>query len=243
MKSFRKVYGRLIIIFLLSFSAYACSSAGTGSKSSYPEPRSLKLAPLNRQEFVSTFLQGKWCESTNLFDDSIENYLRSDDFCEVYNNYILAWKLKRYAGVEDPQLLDKAKYYHDLGFGCPDNKPFPSASGNAEIDHSKRDRLYQKLLSEENFEPLKNRLVQEEDQLYASVYGRKAAKAAMAADNMKTAEHFLQITRNIDGKLGWIVFLLEDWRLSLQIVSEPEQKIILERIHVLKALIQPCSPK
>ena len=103
----KKWSGCFLWIFFLSFSLTSCFVPV--DQSNYQQPMELGYAPVQRQEFVNAFLQGKWCEARYLFEASVEKYLRQDDFCQVSKNYVLAWKLKRYVRDDDQALVDFAK--------------------------------------------------------------------------------------------------------------------------------------
>lgn len=239
MTSQKRLSRCLLLILFLSFSLPSCFVPVDNSI--YRQPKELGFAPVQRQEFIDAFLQGKWCEALYLFEASVKKYLRQDDFCQVSKNYILAWKLKRYAGVEDQALLDKARYYNRLGFDCKDNLLASLSKNEPETSYSPRDELYRKLMENNEFKSLLNELKQEKDHLYASVYGRKAARAAIAAKKPQFAKRLMEKTRALDAQQGWIVFLREDWRILCQLAPDHEKEIITERINALGKLIQPCS--
>jgi len=210
-------------------------------QSNYRQPKELGFAPVQRQEFIDAFLQGKWCEARYLFEASVEKYVRQDDFCQVSKNYVLAWKLKRYVGDDDQALIDKARYYHRLAFNCKDLQLASLSQKSPEAGYSQRDTLYRKLLKKNEFKALSSELKGEKDHLYASVYGRKAALAALAAKRNRMARRLMEQTRALDARQGWIVFLREDWRILHQLAPDHQKEIIAERIKALGKLIQPCA--
>jgi len=228
-----------LLIFFLSLSLASCFVPV--DKSNYQQPKELEFAPVQRQEFIDAFLQGKWCEARYLFGASVEKYLRQDDFCQVSKNYVLAWKLKRYAGDDDQALIDKARYYHRLAFNCKDLQLASLSKNVPETGYSQRDALYRKLLEKNEFKALLSALKGEEDHLYASVYGRKSALAAIAAKKPPFARGLVEQTRALDARQGWIVFLREDWRILHQLAPDHQKEIIAERINALGKLIQPCA--
>ncbi|MCP3939909.1 MAG: hypothetical protein GY710_00300 [Desulfobacteraceae bacterium] len=209
-------------------------------RDTFSPPEDLKLAPIRRDEFVNAFLQGKWCDSLRLFNISNEYYLRKDDFCRVSRNYFLAWKLKRYIGIVDVELINKAQYYNDLGIDCSDPLILtPGFEKNRNL-FSKQDILYRKLITEHKFVNIQKKLTLEKDKIYASVYGRKAAESAIQENSFPEAKKLIKLTLAIDGEHGWIIFLIKDWKLYGQIANDKEKKVITERIKRLKDLVRPC---
>ncbi|UZP68203.1 hypothetical protein N1030_04280 [Desulfovibrio mangrovi] len=220
------------------------------SDKAYSEPDQLKQAPFGRSSFVDSFLQGNWCESEALFATSQENFLRQDMVCQAAYNYTLAWRLKQYVGLDDPELKRQAERYRRMGFDCPaSTAQHPLASlltaqggQTAEEAISSRDTNYRHLLQTNDFAALKSRLEKEKDQLYASHYARKAALQAHAAGNTEVAYMFLGIARTNDSRLGWVVFLREDWRLAHLFTEDMALKQrIEERITELEQYIIPCD--
>lgn len=234
-----KLIVRITSLLLLVVGLAGCVSP---PESRYPTPRELTRAPFQRQEFIESFLQGKWCLAQSMFEQSLETYLRRDQFCQASYNYLLAWKLKKYIGEDSEALLENARKYSELGFGCPENPPVPKQGAPIEQSFSQRDAAYRALIQVRDYESLAKALGEDKDELYASVYGRKSALKAYEGGDTEAARMLLQQTRELDGQRGWVVFLLEDWRLyQLMTEDETQKELIDERINVLKALIEPCD--
>lgn len=208
------------------------------------------MAATQRQEFVHLFLQGRWCEAAPMFERSTEAYLLRDDFCAAAQNYVLAWKLSRYLGLEDARHLTQARSLLRSGRDCPD-VALPSSdrapdktrdeAGPNEAGPDEKDRAYRSLLAAGRLETAARHLAAEPDQLYASVYGRKTARAAMDAHKPALARTILEQTRKLDAGQGWILFLIQDWRMLHELTSEAARKEeILGRVERLQDLIQPC---
>jgi len=102
---------------------------------------------------VQLFLQGRWCEARSLFERSTESYLMQDDFCSAAQNNIVAWKLKQYIGISDPQLLEKAGLLLQTGMDCPDAiVPDEGAEGFPSDTVTQKDREYRELLDDGRFD-------------------------------------------------------------------------------------------
>jgi hypothetical protein len=231
-------FQRLALLVMICLTA--CASPGP--RSPYPAPDTLRMAEPQRHEFVQLFLQGRWCEARGMFERSTESYLMQDDFCSAAQNNIVAWKLKQYIGISDPQLLEKAGLLLQTGMDCPDAiVPDEGAEGFPSDTVTQKDREYRELLDDGRFDLLAARLRAERDQLYASVYGRKAARAASIAGQQEQAEQLVRQTRSLDAGQGWIVFLIQDWKMLHALTQDHAAKLeIQERIKQLQDLIQPC---
>lgn len=246
---------RTFSFFLCCLSCLAlCACGSSGPRSPYPPPDTLAMAEPQRHEFLQLFLQGRWCESAAQFDRSTETFLLQDDFCAAARNHLLAWKLKRYIAINDDFHLEQARELMRTGLDCPalvlpamDNQDITANSlsgglaGSALGNLPDKDRIYRDLLKGRRFEQLTSRLANEQDQLYASVYGRKAALAAMRSGQPDLAATVLNQTRDLDARQGWIVFLIRDWSLLYDLApDEHSRQGILRRIERLQGLIQPC---
>lgn len=229
---------RFFLLTLLCLVVCACSVSG--QRSAYPPPDTLRMAEPQRHEFVQLVLQGRWCEAGSLFEQSMENYLLQDDFCAAAQNHLLAWKLKKYINVSDEQHLEDARLLLRTGLDCP-GLAMPGADDGLPDNLAPRDRAYRTLIHQERFDALASLLQTEKDQLYASVYGRKAAQAAVRSGNTAQAEALLHQTRQLDARQGWIVFLIQDWQMLHALTRDPEESNAMrQRIERLQALIQPC---
>lgn len=200
------------------------------------------MAEPQRHAFIQLFLQGRWCEAQGLFARSQESYLMQDDFCAAAQNHILAWKLHQYVGIDVDHHLDQARILLRTGHNCPH-----VVLADAGLQHEQpgnlpnKDRGYQDLLDSGRFETLVHRLNAERDQLYASVYGRKAARAAGLSGDTRAARMFLEQTRALDARQGWIVFLIEDWRILYDMTEDRNLRAeIANRMETLRNMIQPC---
>ena len=223
---------------------WACGSSQP--RSAYPPPETLRMAEAQRHEFIQLFLQGRWCESQGMFERSLESFQFQDDFCSAAQNHLIAWKLHQYLNLEADRHLEAARNLAGTGLACPELS-FPDADAthgvHAEDHLTPTDRAYRELLEQGAFTALAARLRTESDPLFASVYGRKAAKAALGADQPDQARMLIHQTRELDARQGWIVFLIEDWNLALDLNRDPEEaRHIRNRIDHLRDLIQPCSP-
>ncbi len=235
------------LLSLCCLSCLALSACGvSGQRSPYPPPDTLAMAEPQRHEFVQLFLQGRWCESAAQFDRSTETYLLQDDFCAAAQNHLLAWKLKQYVDIVDDVHLEQARQLMQTGLDCPalvlpamDNQDITPESAPDSLPD--KDHAYRDLLEGQRFEQLASRLAGEQDQLYASVYGRKAALSAMRSGQPDLARVLLRQTRDLDARQGWIVFLIKDWRSLHDLApDEQSQQGIQQRIQRLQGLIQPC---
>ena len=226
--------------FTILILALAGLSACGGHKPPYPPATAVREAPQERLEFVNAFLQGRWCEAARQFEAGQDSYIRSDNVCQVARNYVLAWKLKSYAQIDEPELLTKARKYRELGFGCQNNAPIPEPGGSGT---GERDSRFGKLIAVGDFAGVHEALKSEEDPLYASVYGRKAAAAALAAGHKDLAAQLVEQAREVDSRHGWVVLLREDWRFASKLAENADkQALIAERIKLLEKQIQPCTP-
>jgi len=233
---------RKLILILVTLILLLGGCVSSGPKQAYPPDERLRLAAAQRQAFVKAFLQGRWCEAESMFYASNEKYLHQDDFCAVAYNYELFWKLKGYLGLDAPGYMEKAREFRELGLDCPEAAPaMPrgSAGGGGLPVH---DRAYRVLLEERDFPGLYDRLSSEKNQLYASVYARKAALLAGESGEDRWAGRFAELARNLDAQRGWVVFLLEDWRLIEGLSRDAARKqAIRRRISRLQDLIRPCD--
>jgi hypothetical protein len=85
-------------------------------------------------------------------------------------------------------------------------------------------------------------LSREENPIYASVYARKAAEAALEAGLEQRAREFIELAHSVDSRQGWVVFLRQDWLIKSAMAETPQQRqTIRERIEYLDALIRPCE--
>lgn len=229
-----------LALVMLCLVAWGC--APSKPRSPYPPPDTLRMAEPQRHEFVQLFLQGRWCEAQGLFERSLEGYLMQDDFCAAAQNHILVWKLKQYININDDQHLEQADALLRTGRDCPELLlPSSDITGIEISDLPSRDRDYHALLDAGRFRALADRLQSERDQLYASVYGRKAALAAMQSGDIQSAQKIIEQTRLLDARQGWIVFLIQDWKIIYDMTRDSgRQTEIQSRIKALQELIQPC---
>lgn len=215
-------------------------------RSAYPPPDTLHMAEAQRHEFIQLFLQGRWCEAQGMFERSLESYQLQDDFCSAARNHLIAWKLHQYLNLEADHHLEAARNLAETGLVCPVlNLPGADATHEMQAGNhlTPTDRAYREMLEQGAFAALAARLHTESDPLFASVYGRKAAKAALKADQLKQARMLIQRTRELDARQGWIVFLIQDWNFILSLDPDPaEARHIQNRVDLLRGLIQPCSP-
>jgi hypothetical protein len=204
-----------------------------GKQEPYPLPENIRKAPVQRQEFAALFLRGWWGEAEAVFQLSVENFLSQDDFCSAARNYVLAHRLLRYAGYENPELLKKARDLENTGRRCPDVLDESGAPVSAAKSREFNSRL-------DDVQGMYAFLKKEQDPLYVSVYARKAAKKAAGKGLEDLAVRFLHLAREVDGRQGWVVFLARDWQglLSLQ-ENEKKKQEIKNRIDYLHSLISP----
>ncbi|MDY7000189.1 MAG: hypothetical protein SVS15_00220 [Thermodesulfobacteriota bacterium] len=233
---------KLFLVLGMAAGLFAFEGCAPSDKALYPAPENLELAPVQQREFVESFLQGRWCEAETLFAMSLENYLRQDDFCSAAHNYLLFWRLKAYLGEEDAKALENAKRMRRLGLGCPADERLSFLDADLRDQaFSPKDKAYRSLLEKEKFSAVMKRLNAEEDRLFVSVYSRKAGLLALDRGEEEIAGVFFEKARAVDAKLGWVVFLREDWRLLISLTKTPEEKqAIADRIQCLDEFIQPC---
>jgi hypothetical protein len=231
----------LMLAPLLAWSGTGCVSSEP--KAIYPPPETLKLASTQREDFVQAFLEGRWCQAENLLASSSEKYLYQDDVCAAAYNYFLFWKLKGYIGIEAPALLERAHELRQLGTPCTElDKTLPLHPEEAPQAVPEKDQTYRALLKGRDFQGIYGALQKEENPLFASVYGRKAGRLAMEEGLTAWATRLLETVRRWDAERGWIVFVLEDWRLLSELATDPaEKRRIAERTALLRKLIRPCD--
>jgi hypothetical protein len=216
-----------------------CSLSG-GTKSPYPRPEILSQTASLRQDFIQEFLQGQWPTARSLFLQTQENLLRQDDFCSVAQMYVLAYKLHAYLGVEYPHLLDKALDFSQQGMECS-----KMIGDRHTILPTPRDMKIQRLLQHGDWHTIHTYLNQLDDPLSVSVYARKAAvKAGQAPDkdDHNWARAFIKQAHIIDRNQGWVLFLIEDWKLQQGIETDPiKKRYIQKRINTLFELVTPFT--
>ncbi len=210
---------------------------GKGKDTVYPPPENLALAPVQRQEFVDAFLQGRWCQAESLMKQSLENYLRQDDFCRAAYNFYLMYKIKSYIAIDAPHELQEAERLASLSGNCisvpSSENPNPATP---------KDTQYSKLLNLDRLQELRALLQKDKDPLYASVYSRKIALRAQALKQTDMATQALEFARQIDSRQGWVVFLIEDWKMQAGLSTNPGTRAkIKNRIEILEKLIHPCA--
>ena len=224
---------RYITLILLIFNiAWTGGCAPGADPAPYPVDRSLDLAALQQRDFVDSFLQGRWCEAATLYASSVEGSIRRDDFCAAAGTARLGVRLKAYLGQEAPAEAAQARRLAEAAGDCP---------ALAEDAAPLRDRRYTALIEGGEFARLASQLTEEQDALYASVYARKGAAAALEAGDADMAGALWELARATDAAHGWVAFLREDWRLRLAMDHDPEeQKAIHARIGILDEQIVPC---
>ncbi len=215
-------------------------SLSSGTKSLYPRPEILSQTASLRQDFIQEFLQGQWPTARSLFLQTQETLLRQDDFCSVAQLYVLAYKLHAYLGVEYPHLLDKALDFSQQGMDCS-----KIIGARTTILPNPRDRTIHSLLQIGDWQKIHAYLEQLDDPLSVSVYARKAAVKAVQSfedDDRNWTRIFIKQAHIVDRKQGWVLFLIEDWKLQQKIETDPEQKrYIEERIKTLFELVTPIT--
>lgn len=214
-------------------------------RSVYPPPDTLRMAESQRHEFIHLFLQGRWCEAQGMFERSLEGFQLQDDFCGAAHNHLIAWKLHQYLQLDAEHHLVAARKLTATGLSCP-ALHLPGAAADhepAQEEHlGPADQAYRELIRQGAFTTLANRLRAESDPLFASVYGRKAARAALGQGAMEPARTLMHQTRELDAAQGWIVFLIQDWTILLEMTAHPDRRQdMARRIALLQARIQPCS--
>lgn len=229
------------LAFFLALGLFAVTSACVTKEdtSPYPAPGYRSQAETNRRDFLQAYLAGQWCKAGQMYHSALDGYYATDDFCAAAETIFTAWKLKSYSGLDDPKLLQAARLTAQTGTDCPRIKRLleqPQVPTQAQEDE------LLKLVVSSQWERLYARLKNQEDQLLNSVYCRKAARAAILADNETWARRFLTMARELDGRQGWIVFLIQDWSLTASLEKDPLQKThIQRRLETLANLIEPCE--
>jgi hypothetical protein len=223
------------MICLLGLPLFACRARSQGP---YPEPETGKVALDKRAEFVEAFLRGRWCEAQSLFKSSTLDFLRQDDFCAAAYNYQLAWRLTAYLNIADDTLKARAARLAELGLDC--------GAGSDGLERGfvgPQDGPWEQLVQQEKFEDLEAKVRSASDVLYASVYGRKGARAAMDRRRFDEAKRLLETVRRRDADQGWLLFIIEDWKLLEALETDPaRQELIRQRIERLEQLVAPCRP-
>ncbi len=239
-------WSRLASLLIVMFFSSLWACGPSQPRSAYPPPDTLRMAEAQRHEFIQLFLQGRWCEAQGVFERSLESYQFQDDFCSAARNHLIAWKLHQYLNLEADHHLKAARNLAESGLACPDlNLPGADAAHEMQAgDHlTTTDRAYREMLEQGAFDALAAKLRAESDPLFASVYGRKAAKAAVEADQLEQGLMLIHLTRELDARQGWIVFLIQDWNFILSLTPDPAKAHhIQNRVDLLRGLIQPCSP-
>ncbi|WP_028575327.1 hypothetical protein [Desulfonatronovibrio hydrogenovorans] len=233
----RKPFFYQLLAFLVILPVIMISGCTSRPGPLYPPADSVRLADVQRLEFVNAYLQGKLCQAGILLAKSNDNYLAQDDFCSVSRNFLIAYKLTSYSGSPRKELLEKAFEAALFDHGC-----WPDLQESQDLlAGSDKDARYLDLIEEQNFMRLKRELHQEEDPLFASVYWRKSAQEAIKAYQKDLALEFVQQARAIDSAQGWVVFLIKDWKLLSQLDIESYDKDFIEkRIKILENALQIC---
>lgn len=211
-------------------------------KTAYPPSREIRMASVQRYEFVNLYLQGRFCEAKNQFEKSVRGFLMQDDFCSAAENYMIFHNLKMYSDVKDTYLFETALKLKKLGGGCPNLEAlFLCSAGDCSAGMNPKDSYYRKLLLGKEFDKLLAAVSGEEDRLYASVYLRKAVRHALIQDK-DLAGRFLKEALKIDAAQGWVVFLCKDWSIMADLAASPEERErMLERVKMLSTILQPCD--
>jgi hypothetical protein len=232
-----KVFSKSWVVLVLSALSLLMIAGCTGkARPVYPPAEGVRLAVVQRQDFVNAYLHGRWCDAEVAFEKSTGNFLAQDDFCSAARNYIIAYKLKSYSSVDLPELLERADDLASLDLEYVHGKQ--ESTG---LSVSKMDQHYLDLIENEQFSTLKSQLKSQDDPLFASVYARKAARAALRADQSCLAEDLVLIARDIDTRQGWVVFLIEDWKLLKSLSdSDQDRQAIEKRIDLLQKQIHVC---
>lgn len=223
---------RVILLLLMVLACAGCAAPrDTGP---YPVDKSLTLAGLQRIEFVDSFLQGYWCEAEELYTMSIETAIRTDNFCQAAKTADLAARLFEYAGQNNGQEQDQRDTLIRQALDCEVagiNAPEP-----------KLDTDYRTLTEQKRFAALAQTIEQEQDALYASVYARKGAGAALKAGAPAAAMKLAKLARRVDAAHGWVTFLVLDWKLIKALSTDSKQiQAINERIGTLEQRILACD--
>lgn len=219
---------RSAIALVLLAALAACAPAADPSP--YPVDGTLALGPQQRRDFVDSFLQGRWCEARELYVEAVDKAVRRDDLCQAARTARLAARLKQYIGRTDEDARRAAEEYAAAAIGCPELQDIPE-----------RDRRYGARIEAGAFDALARDLELEPDALYASVYARKGARAALERGQKADALRLAEAARTVDAQQGWVTFLREDWLLRLELTDNQEHRqAIRERIAILERRIDPC---
>ncbi len=213
----------------------------------YPRPAAFSQTPALHQEIIQEFLQGRWMTARSLFAQTKENLLRQDDFCAVARLYVLAYKLHAYLGVDYPHLLDKAVAFSQQGLDCG-----PDLNDRHALVAVPADNVLAAMLNKGKWKALHDHLAHLANPLFVSVYARKAAVRTGQSANKDDAawtQAFLDQARSIDSNRGWVVFLVQDWKLQLKLETQgilkptnpTRQQCIKQRIQTLLDLVTPCT--
>ncbi|MDK2920764.1 MAG: hypothetical protein PWR24_321 [Desulfonauticus sp.] len=207
---------RKFIIFTLSIFLLSCSLGS--KKDPYLIKPGIDLGYDYQAKFIKHFLKGEKCKAKYYFYKSNNIFARFDKLDEIGNNYFNLYKLEKYLGKEINYLYTKAVEFN----------PFIQ-------NKSEKDALYSKLLHQKDTSSLLNLLKKEKNPLYRSVYARKAITVA---ENKKVKKNFLNLAFAVDKQYGWVLFLIEDWKLAKHILDTPEADL---HIKVLTSALEHCE--
>ncbi len=223
---------RLAITLLAALAALGSLGACAPRASDLPYPPQPDPAQeaVQRRDFVDSFLQGRWCEARVLYEDAVDGAVRRDALCEAAATARLAARMKAYLGLPAPEEERAAKDYLRAGLDCPGFEAPPA-----------RDEALTALLAAGDWAGLLRAVRAEKDGLYASVYARKGALAALEAGHGEDALALVEAARAVDARQGWVAFLRQDWAIRLRLeTDEDTRRAIRERIELLGSRIEPC---
>ncbi len=233
------IYPFLLPVVCTLFMVFVLQGCSSTKNTPYPPPAHLSQTPCLRQDFIQEFLQGRWATAASLFAQTKEELLRQDDFCAVAQLYVLAYKLHAYMGVEYPHILDKALDFSQQGLDCPHR-----IKDHDTLVASTQDTYFETLLQDGDWPLLFKHLKHLHDPLFVSVYARKAGTKAgqsLNHEDQHWAHIFFQQAHTIDSRQGWVLFLIQDWKLRLSLEHDPDrQEYMTKRINTLLTLITPC---
>jgi hypothetical protein len=64
----------------------------------------------------------------------------------------------------------------------------------------------------------------------------------MDQGRIEAARDLLETVRRRDADLGWLLFIIEDWKLLQELETDSARKqLIQERINRLEQLVEPCT--
>ncbi len=165
---------------------------------------------VNILKFTQYYLEGKICSADESFSRSIEFYKRIGASHSIAEAYIRKYLLLSYTGIKEPELLQKAAEYAKI-------------SSRYRYVERKIDLL------EHPSKHITTKETTYPNNLYASVMLRKNAAQNKDIVSLKKAVY-------IDERMGWSLFLIQDFKIMSKLEPEKEKKLS-KRIYIIESTI------